>query len=202
MAPIYGVLLTVLLLFCIFVNGYLHSIITARIGYVLARDNGIPASAFFKKLNPSTKNPARLIWLIFVLESFFCLLPLASSQAFNALVSALTVFLHISYLIPISLRLYLKLKGEDPASGPYTIGIGSPLVGLLSFLWLFYVFIVLFLPQTYDPVHGITWQNFNFTSIIVAIVLFLAAFYWSLPECLGGARHKFSGPPTESSLND
>ena len=41
---------------------------------------------------------------------------------------------------------------------------------------------------------GITLLNFNYTCVIMAIVLILCAVFWWLPEKMGGARHNFAGP--------
>ena len=105
-APIYAVLLTVLFLFNNFLQGFNHFTITTRIAYALARDRGIPFSSVLSTLNPETKNPDKISIAVFILESVTCLLPFISPTAFAALLTISTVGPMVSYLIPISLRLY------------------------------------------------------------------------------------------------
>lgn len=78
-APIYAVLLTILLIFNNFLWGFNHFTITTRIGYALARDDGIPGSRWLQSLNPETKNPDRISVALFILESFPCLLALVNA---------------------------------------------------------------------------------------------------------------------------
>lgn len=53
--------------------------------------------------------------------------------------------------------------------------------------------IILLLPTEIDPINGLTLSNFNFTPVVLAIVLFIAFVYWNLPSPIG-AKHFFEGP--------
>lgn len=78
-APIYGVLMTILFVFNNFLNGFTHTTITTRIGYAMARDEGLPFSKWLMQLNRNTKNPDNIIYVLLVIEAAFCALPIFSS---------------------------------------------------------------------------------------------------------------------------
>lgn len=77
---------------------------------VVARDNGMPFSEFFSKINPSTHVPSRAIGFCFVFNLLFGLLYLGPSVAFNAYVASTTIFLNVSYAMPVVI---LLVRGRE-----------------------------------------------------------------------------------------
>jgi len=79
--------------------------------------------------------------------------------------------------------------------GEWNLGKWSKISATLSLVWLIITSAVLFLPQKVDPVTGEqTSETYNYTWVVVSLVLACAAIYWYLPRSLGGARHHFKGP--------
>lgn len=99
-------LLTVVLLLNVFFNGLNHMTVTTRIAYAMTRDEAIPFSTCINKLNPETKNPDRIVFVVFFLDCLLCFLPLISTTAFAAVGSITTIGFGISYGLPIALRFY------------------------------------------------------------------------------------------------
>lgn len=100
-----GAIILSLVLFCnAMVSGFTGVTISSRMLYAMCRDGAIPASKTIGKLDPYTRNPNRIIILIFIIEAILCLLPLISSTAFSAFTQISTIATYLSYAIPIFLR--------------------------------------------------------------------------------------------------
>ncbi len=61
-----AVILSVILLLCVFLTGMIHMTIATRMCYALARDNGLPGSSWLKVIDANTNNPERVVLVIFV----------------------------------------------------------------------------------------------------------------------------------------
>lgn len=66
-------------------------------------------------------------------------------------------------------------------------------MGWISLAWLSFSTVILLLPTEIDPVHGFTSENFNYTPIIFALILFVTLGFWHLPAPIG-AKHYYKGP--------
>lgn len=75
--------------------------------------------------------------------------------------------------------------------GPFNLGDKSKIVGVISMIWLTVTSIILLFPQEIHPTEGITFENFNYTAVVVIFTMFIAAIHWYLPEKFGGAKHHF-----------
>lgn len=94
-------ILTLLLGIC-FVNGCTASVTSAsRLLFAMARDKGIIFPQYFTHIEFGLNVPLRAIVLCFVFNVMFGLLYLGPSVAFNAYMSSCTIFLNMSYIIPI-----------------------------------------------------------------------------------------------------
>jgi amino acid transporter len=82
-----AVAMTTLLIINIFFAGFSSMTVTSRIGFAMARDGAFPGSNLLYKINPKTKSPDRIIFLVFIMDIFLCLLPLISTTAFEAITS-------------------------------------------------------------------------------------------------------------------
>lgn len=81
-----GVIFMVMLLFMsTFLNSFTCITVASRIVFAMVRDGAIPYSRYFYNINPSRKSPDRIIFLLFILESLLCCLPLLSEEAFTAI---------------------------------------------------------------------------------------------------------------------
>ena len=83
--------MTVLLLVNIYFAGFSGLTVTSRIAYAMAWDGAIPFHKFFYSVNPATKSPVRVIFLVFFMDAALCLLPLGSTTAFAAITSIGTI---------------------------------------------------------------------------------------------------------------
>lgn len=67
------------------ISGFSGVTVASRIAYSMCRDHAFPQSDYLREVNPKTRAPFRIIYLLFILTSAFSLLPLASTTAFTAI---------------------------------------------------------------------------------------------------------------------
>ena len=83
--------MTILLLINLFFAGFSSMTVTSRIGFAMARDGAFPFSKKLYVVSEESKTPDRLIFLVFVIDVLFCLLPLINATAFAAITSITTI---------------------------------------------------------------------------------------------------------------
>ena len=137
--------MTILLLLNIFFAGFSNMTVTTRIAFAMVRDKGLPYSDWLYKINSETKNPDRILVLVFILDSLLCLMPLISTTAFTAITSITTIGYQLSYAIPIFLRLTTARK-RFHLNQNFSLGSFSLVNGCLAFLWLIITSTILFFP--------------------------------------------------------
>eukprot|EP00347_Sterkiella_histriomuscorum_P012884 403366849 len=189
--------MTIMLIINLFFAGFSSMTVTSRIGFAMARDKALPGSNFLYKINPKTKTPDRIIFLVFFIDFALCLIPLISETAFQAITSLTCIGYQISYAIPIFLRLTASRKTFVKSS--FHLGPFSEVIGLIAVIWLFVTSIFFLLPTAFDDQGYENASNFNYTSVVVAGVAIVALIYWFLPAPYG-ARHFFVGPKRDSIL--
>ena len=94
-----------------FVNGCNASITSAsRLLFAMARDRGIVFHDYFSHIQHGLNVPVRTIVLCYGFNVCFGLLYLGPTVAFSAYVASVTIFLDISYAMPI---VVLLIRGRD-----------------------------------------------------------------------------------------
>jgi amino acid transporter len=93
-----------------------------------------------------------MIFLVFFLDVLLCMLPLISETAFTAITSLATIGYHISYAIPIILRLTVARKTFKQSE--FNLGILSVPMGWISVVWLLTTSILFLLPIHFDADGG------------------------------------------------
>ncbi|KIW80457.1 hypothetical protein Z517_07073 [Fonsecaea pedrosoi CBS 271.37] len=76
-----------------------------RMAWAFSRDNGLPFSDYFKHLHPKTKVPVRATVLSVVFCWIYGLLFIASSAAFNSIITSAVLYLNITYVVPQAILL-------------------------------------------------------------------------------------------------
>ncbi len=142
----------------------------SRMSYAFSRDNALPGSKIWAKVNPRTGTPTNSIWLCVVLSTILVLPSLYSVVAYLAVTSIAVIGLYIAYVTPV----FLRRRNPDFVPGPWNLGKWSPVVGWIAIVWVIFIVILFMLPQ-YSPVNVTT---FNYAPIAVAAVLILATVLW------------------------
>lgn len=107
-------ILSLMLAIC-FVHGTNGSLTSAsRLLYSMARDKGIYCHSYLNHIHPKLEVPVRAIGLTYVFNIAFGLLYLGPAVAFNAFIASCTIFLNVSYSLPI---VVLLVRGRDILDG-------------------------------------------------------------------------------------
>ena len=154
----------------------------SRTLYALARDEMMPLSHIWRRINPYTGTP---IWSVLI-NGFICiligLLGFASNLAVQAIFSVCAIALDWSYCIPFICKI---IWPERFTPGPIFSGRFSRFINMYAVLWTCFVSIIFFFP----PALPVTPQSMNYAIVVFAAVLFMSLGWW-----YAGARNYYIGP--------
>ncbi|WEK60225.1 MAG: amino acid permease [Candidatus Microbacterium colombiense] len=142
----------------------------SRMSYAFSRDNAIPGSRLWARVNRRTGTPTNSIWLCVVLSILVTVPALFNITAYLAVTSIAVIGLYIAYVTPVLLR---RLS-SDFTPGPWNLGRWSALVGWIAVGWVVVIVILFVLP----PVTPITVDTFNYAPVAVVVVGILAVVLW------------------------
>lgn len=169
-----SVVLTVMLAIC-FINGTNGCVTSdSRLFFSMARDKGTPYSDFFSAVNPRTHVPSRAILFCFGFNLLFGMLYLGPSVAFNAYVASTTIFLNISYAMPVFILVVRGrriLDGETKAFGLGRYGYFANYVGII-FVGVTSVFFC------FPAALPTTSSNMNYVSAVLGIFVMILTRIW------------------------
>jgi amino acid transporter len=83
--------MSILLLINVYLGGFSHMTVTSRIMFCMTRDGAFPGSKYVYGVHPKLKIPVKSIIVVFIIDSFICLLPLYSDTAFSAITQISTI---------------------------------------------------------------------------------------------------------------
>ncbi|RDA84996.1 hypothetical protein CP532_3874 [Ophiocordyceps camponoti-leonardi (nom. inval.)] len=146
---------------------------SSRMIFAFSRDGGLPASPVFAKVHPRLGQPLNGLALSSVVVVLFGLVFLASSSAFNAIMSASVVALDLSYAMPIAIRC---LRGRDALpEGPWRLPSWFGwTVDLVSLAYISLTTFLFLLP----PNRPVTGTNMNYCVVAFAIVVVVSVVQW------------------------
>lgn len=160
---------------------------TSRTLWAFARDGAPPFSHWLSQISPRFKVPTNSVICVFGLLAILGLLNIVSTTAFTAVLSLTVESLALSYLNPIVMLIYRRIRSpEDLEYGPWKlpniISLGS---GVIAVLYNSYICIFLIFP----PFQPVTAQNMNYAGVVLGGVLLLVAIRW-----FAGAHKFYNGP--------
>lgn len=169
--------------------GFLAS--ASRQTWAFARDRGLPFSDFLAHVDKRATLPLRSIVFCTTFTAIICVVNIASTAAFNAIVSITIAGLFTSYLIPICLMIRKRLIGEDASLrfGPWKMGRTTGLiVNVLSSIYLVISVVFSFFP----PAIPVTLETMNWSCVVWGGIVLLGLVWYAL---LG--RKRYDGPILE-----
>jgi choline transport protein len=137
------------------------------------------------KLHPTLLLPVNALALVFTISIILSLIYVASTTAFNAIISLQAMALSLSYIPPILFILIRKLQGRQPPYGPFKLGRWGVPTNLLALMYLVFVIIWMPFPQ-FLPVTG---SNMNYAGPLLGAVILGALIDWVV-----GGRRRFQVP--------
>ena len=151
--------------------------------YAFSRDNALPGSRIWAKVNPRTGTPTNSIWLCVVLSVVLASPALFSATAYLAVTSIAVIGLYIAYVVPVLLR---RLNPEFQP-GPWNLGRFSAVIGWVAVVWVAFICVLFVLP----PASPVTISTFNYAPVAVVVVLAFALVSWQV----SGKRNFMTGAP-------
>lgn len=152
----------------------------------------LPFSSYLSQLDPRTDLPKRAIITTSCLLILFGLINIASTTAFNAILSLAVLGLHISYLVPIVFFLWRRLSAPHSVNyGPWRLGRAGVAINVIAIIYLLFTSIFMVFPS-YQPV---TPSNMNYASLIFGFVCLMSTVFW-----LVRGRKEYDGPVVAVNL--
>jgi amino acid transporter len=132
-----------------------------------------------------------MIVVVTTLQILLGLIYLASSTAFNAVLSMAILGMYASYLSPICFMLLYGRKSWTRAPsghnfGPFQLGrYMGPVINAVSIIWL----IIAMIFSTFPTLRPVTPENMNYCIVVTVGWIAIGAFYYFL-----GGKTRFKGP--------
>ncbi|KAK2796749.1 hypothetical protein FQN50_009430 [Emmonsiellopsis sp. PD_5] len=143
----------------------------ARMCWAFSRDKGMAFSHLWTHVDPVTHVPLRAHALSVCMVFFIGLIYIASSTAFNSLITAVIVFPYLTYLAPMAFSIW---RGKNQPKGPFNLGI----IGVVSkyVTVIFCLFAVIM--YSFPFVMPVTPSNMNYVTVIYGIALGYGLIDW------------------------
>lgn len=173
----------------------------SRMTWAFARDDGLPFSSYLRHIDPVHKVPTRCITLVSIIVVLLSLINIGSSTALSAILSLSTIALYISYIIPITCLIFMRIRvpvtvydsavGQADVSeerlvfGPWNLGQWGLIINIYGACYASSLVPFMALPTTLP----LTAMTMNYAGPVFGGVLMFAVADWFW---LGGRR--FTGP--------
>ncbi|KAF1985861.1 amino acid permease, variant [Aulographum hederae CBS 113979] len=174
-----------------FFTGCSAMLANARMAYAFARDEALPFSGFWSKVNRHTRTPVNAVWLIVTFCSCLNLIGIGSTQTIVAIFNVTAPALDLSYIAVIIAHRVYENRVQF-IEGPWSMGRWSKPVNAVAVSWVFFISVVLFLP----PTRPVTAVNMNYAVCVAAFIALFSLSWWFL-----SAKNKYTGPRTKDILD-
>ena len=167
----------------------------SRMIYAFSRDNGLPGSKYWHKINPKTRTPTNSLWFGVLLSAIAGALTLIPTKknvpvAFFALTVMCVIGLYISYIIPV----YLRLRNPEFVPGPWNLGSRSRVIGWFAVVYVLVICVAGFIPQ-FVPWNK--WETANLTFPVIGGIAVIVGVWW-----FASAKNWFAGPKVQGSREE
>ncbi|KAF9224127.1 amino acid transporter [Gyrodon lividus] len=165
-----------------FVTGAAQGVDASRVIFAFARDDALPGSRWWKRINRRTQTPVNAVWFVMV-GAAICGLLGFSAAALSSLAGASVIGLYVSYATPIFLRITSGRNKLVP--GTFTLGKWYMPIGIIAVAWVIFIVVLLLFPSF----QTVTAQGMNYAVVIIMGVFVFASISWVV-----SARKWFHGP--------
>lgn len=154
-----------------------------RIAWAFARDGGTPFPEYFAHIDTKLQFPARATVAALAFNALYGLLYLASTTAFNSILTAAVLFLNITLTAPQAL-LVLRGRNKVLPERPFKLGYLGLFCNIFSTLWIPVLIVLVCMP----PGLPVEVGSMNYTSPVLIAILLLIIVGWFV------FGHHFEGP--------
>lgn len=178
-----------------FVNGANGCVTSgSRLVWSMARDNGTPFSKYLSHLHPKLNVPVRAIVVQAIFNILFGLLYLGPEVAFNAYIASCTLFLNLSYAMPVMI---LLIRGRKLVTdNPPVFSLGGGFMGYLT-NWTSVLFVIVTsIFFCFPPALPIDISTMNYVTAVIGVFIVYAVALWVIK------RKTYNGPKFELILGE
>ncbi|KAK6197073.1 amino acid permease-domain-containing protein [Scheffersomyces amazonensis] len=153
----------------------------ARLCWTIARDNGLPGSRYWSRVNKKTGLPVNAHLMSCFWSAVIGCIYMGSSTAYNSMIIGGVVFQMLAYSIPVT---FLLINGRDSIKhGPFWLGKIGLFSNWVTLGWT--VFTTVF--YSFPPVMPVTGGNMNYVSVVIGVFAAYCVIYW-----IARGRYKFT----------
>ncbi len=154
--------------------------------FAFARDNGLPFSSLFAKVDSKRQVPVYAILLACAVQLALNSIYFGTLTGFNTVISIATEGFYLSYAMPLLARILSWFTGNVKVlPGPYNLGRYGIVVNAIGLVFLVFTSITFNFP-TLAPVDS---ENMNYTSAALGIIGLISIVTWLI-----SGRKSFTGP--------
>ncbi|KAH8599566.1 amino acid/polyamine transporter I [Bisporella sp. PMI_857] len=137
-------------------------IAAGRLVYAFARDGGVPFSTYFVQIDDKRAFPLRATIATVIFVSVYGLIFLASTTAFNSIITSAVLFLTITFAVP---QAFVAARGRAKClpTRPLRLGKFGYLVNVISAAITIPIIVLVCFP----PVNPTTTENMNYASVLL-----------------------------------
>lgn len=163
---------------------------SGRMAWAFARDQGVPFSEYFVKIDRRLGFPVRTTVAAFVFITLYGLLYLASTTAFNSIITSAVLFLNITYAVPQGILLF---QGREKNLPPRYLNLGwlGYVCNLFSIFWIVVLGVTVCMP----PSIPVTTETMNYISVVTVGLFGIIIGLW-----FTNGRKNFEGPQIDWEL--
>ncbi|ROT42052.1 hypothetical protein SODALDRAFT_326217 [Sodiomyces alkalinus F11] len=162
----------------------------SRTVWAFARDELLPLSRVWFRMNSRTGTPVPAVWLYVALCITVNLIGLGSDILMAAIFNVCVVALNWSYCIPILCKLIYPTRFEK---GSWSLGPFGVVINIYSIIWNAFLSVIFMLPT----VRPVTTDNMNYASVVLVVTLLFSVLYWYLQ-----GKQYYTGPRTYARVSD
>lgn len=150
----------------------------------------MPFSDYFSNIHPKLGFPLRTTLAAFTFSCIYGLLYLASTTAFNSIVTSAVLFLNITYAIPQGI---LLCRNREEALPPRYLKLGwlGYVCNIFSCTWVLVLIVFICMPPRLPVEVG----SMNYTSVVLVALVSIVFVLWFVR-----GKSKFRGPNIDWSL--
>lgn len=139
------------------------------------------------------KLPLYSIGATAMITILLALINIGSTQAFNAMVSLSVAGFLGSYILPVVLLLWKRLRtpAHEMQYGPWKLGKFGVIINIAALIWTIIALFFSFWPGTINP----TLQNMNWSCLLYGAVNIFGVFFYIVH-----GRFQYKGPVIETSI--
>jgi amino acid transporter len=158
----------------------------SRQTFAFARDDGLPMSHVFRRVYKlGTEIPLNSVILSLSITVLLAIINIASTAAFNSVVSLLISSLFTGYFISISCILIKRLRGEPLPPSRWGMGRWTIPVNIIALAYILFAFIMSFFPIFNHPEP----INMNWSVVVWSAIMIFAIVVYGI-----SGRKKYRGP--------